>query len=84
MAGGRRMGTPTGSHISDYPVVGGAGGKAGGFSDTGSRLHGSPGPKGTPPIPAHHPFPKIEYSLPSLQRGAWLHNIVSLEQADLI
>jgi hypothetical protein len=48
MAGGRRMGTPTGSHISDYPVVGGAGGKAGGFSDTGSRLHGSPGPKGMP------------------------------------
>lgn len=40
MAGGRqRMGTPTGSHVSDYPVPGG---KSGPFSDAGTRAIGSP------------------------------------------
>lgn len=41
MAGGRAgMGTPTGSHVSDYPI--GAGEKPGPFSDAGSRVPGSP------------------------------------------
>lgn len=49
MAGARtRMGTPTGSHVSDYAHLGGQGAKTGPFSDAGTRHAGSPGPRGVP------------------------------------